>query len=202
MALSLALLMVSCSATRSASPSPPSLQELSHLALVIQESPDGQVSHSWEPLSSFDLSKYPSRARNSRLEGPPLAHVAWTRSCEDEFDACVDMCMKSLRGRNWRHASRGSRAEICRDRCRPAYNDCCRLRDQAEALEFSAVDDAVGWLKQHREEVLVGTLVVIAGVAFVAVAVGSGGSALLLMPTVLLVSPDVPSEPRIAVMNP
>jgi len=39
---------------------------------------------------------------------------------------------------------------------------------------------AVDWLKQYRQEILVGGVVVIAGVAFVAVA--SGGGALILVP--------------------
>jgi hypothetical protein len=169
--------------------------------LVLKETPDGQVIHSWEPLSGFDLSKYPYRASHSTVQAP-IVRAAWTRSCEDELKACEDMCEQSLRGRSWSHASKGSKAKICRDRCRPAYNDCCRLREQAEALEFSAVDEAVGWLKQHHEELLVGTVVVIAGVAFVAVVVGSGGAALVLVPAVLLVSSEVPSESPIAAVKP
>src|SRR5688500_6761317 len=113
LATSLGLLLVSCSATRSSVPSPTSAQELSRSVLVIQETPDGQVSHSWEPLSRFDLSTYPYRASNSSVEGP-IVRAVWTRDCEDERDACIEMCKKSLRGRNWSHASQGSKAEICR----------------------------------------------------------------------------------------
>ncbi|HYO60231.1 hypothetical protein [Archangium sp.] len=195
------LLLVSCSATRSSLPSPTSVQELSRFVLVIKEMPDGQVTHAWEPLSSFDLSKYSYRASSSTVEGP-IVRAAWTRNCEDESNACEEMCMKSLRGRNWSHANRGSKARICRDRCRPAYNDCCRLRDQAEALKFPTVDKAIDWLKQHHEELLAGTVVVIAGVAFVASVLGSGGATLVLVPAVLLVSSDVPSETSIAAMKP
>ncbi|WNG62914.1 hypothetical protein F0U59_34100 [Archangium gephyra] len=50
---------------------------------------------------------------------------------------------------------------------------------------------AVDWLRQHHRELLVGTVVVIAGVAFVVV--GSGGGALVLAPFMLLASADVPS---------
>jgi hypothetical protein len=201
LATSLGLLLVSCSATRASVPSPTGTYELSRRVLIIQETPDGQVTHAWEPLSSVDLSMYPYGAGNSTVEGP-IVRAAWTRDCEVEFDACVEMCMKSLTGRNWSHANRGSKAEICRGRCRPAYNDCCQLRDQAQTLSFPVIDEAVSWLKQHREELLVGTTVVIAGVAFVAVAVGSGGTALVLVPAILLVSPDVPSEIPIAEVNP
>ena len=201
LATSLCLLLVSCSATRSSVPHPTSVQELSRRVLVLEETPDGQVTHSWEPLSDFDLSKYPYLASTSTVQAP-IIRASWTRSCEDERDACEDMCKQSRRGRNWSHANKGSKDEMCREKCRPAYNDCCRLREQAEALEFSAIDEAVGWLKQHHEELLVGTVVVIAGVAFVAVVVGSGGTALVLAPAVLLVSPEVPSEPPLAVVKP
>jgi hypothetical protein len=65
-ALSLGLLLVSCSATRpmeARGPSGP--HDLARFVLVLQETPDGQVSHAWRPLREFDLSKYP----------PPLGTV-------------------------------------------------------------------------------------------------------------------------------
>jgi len=78
----------------------------------------------------------------------------------------------------------------------PAYQDCCERRELAEAgkhrLSFPVVDSAVDWLKHHRE-LVVGTIVVIAGVAFVVSVAGSGGGALVLAPAVLLVSAGVPS---------
>ena len=182
MAMSLGLLLVACSATHSSVAGTPSVQELSRRVLVLRTMPDGQVTHSWEPLSSFDLSKYPYRASGSTVQGP-LVRATWTRDCEEEFNDCTDMCTKSLRGRDWSHATKGSKAEMCRRRCMPALNDCNRLRDQAEALKFSTVDGAVNWLKQHHEELLVGTVVVIAGVAFVITTGGSG--ALILAPLAL-----------------
>jgi hypothetical protein len=201
MAMSLGLLLVACSATHSSVSGPTSAQELSRRVLVLRKMPDGQVTHSWEPLSSFDLPTYPYRASSSTVDGP-FIRAAWTRDCEEELDACMDMCKKSLRGSDWSHASRGSKARMCRDRCRPAYTDCNQLRDQAGSLKFLAVDDAVGWLKHHHEELLMGTVVVIAGVAFVTVVVGSGGTALVLVPAVLLVSSEVPSEPQVATVEP
>ena len=53
-------------------------------------------------------------------------------------------------------------------------------------------EKAVDWLKRYRKEVLVGTVVVIAGVAFVVAVVGSGGAAMVLVPAVLLVSNELP----------
>lgn len=203
MAVGLGLLLVSCSATRASLPTPTSVQELSRSVLVLEKTPDGQVTHSWEPLSSFALSKLPLpyRSGGGSVEGP-IVRAAWTRDCEEESDACMDMCRKSLGSRNWSHSKKGSKEATCRGRCRPAYIDCCELREQAEALKFSAADDAVAWLKLHHEELLVGTVVVIAGVAFVATAVGSGGAVLLLVLAILMVSSEAPLVPQLAQVKP
>ncbi|WNG22436.1 hypothetical protein F0U63_40930 [Cystobacter fuscus] len=48
------------------------------------------------------------------------------------------------------------------------------------------MEPAVDWIKTHREELLVGTVIVIAGVAFVAAVAASGGGALILMPLVFV----------------
>ncbi|KFE72094.1 hypothetical protein DB31_0355 [Hyalangium minutum] len=62
-------------------------------------------------------------------------------------------------------------------------------------MKFPVTAKAVDWLKRHREEILLGTVIVIAGVAFTVVIVGSAGTALVLMPAVLLVSSEVPPMP-------
>jgi hypothetical protein len=95
----------------------------------------------------------------------------------------------------------GSKSAICREKCRPAYLDCCRLRESSGAgtlrVRFPSVDGAVDWLKRNHREVLVGTVVIVAGVAFVVVVAGSGGAALILAPAVLLAdaSPLIPVQP-------
>lgn len=200
-AASLSLLITSCGATRYSASGPVDAYELSRSVLVIKDVQGAEATHSWEPISNFDLSLYPSRAINSGVKGSSI-RVAWTRNCEDERDACVDTCLKSLSGSAWSHASKGSKFKICDEKCRPAYLDCCELREQKEVLKFPLVDDAVDWLKRHRKEVLVGTIVVIAGITFVVIVVGTGGTALLLAPAVLLVSSDASSELPIAAVKP
>ncbi|OJT19104.1 hypothetical protein BO221_36985 [Archangium sp. Cb G35] len=203
MAASLGLLILSCSVARSpAIPGPTGAKDLSRYVLVIEETTDGQVNHAWKPISDFDLSGYsPYRADNG-LSGGHIVHAAWTRDCDEERDQCVKMCAGSLRGKNWTHATKDSKDEICRTRCYPAYRDCCDLRDRATggAVEFTALNSAVDWLKQNREKILVGAVVVIAGVAFVAVATGGGG--LILAPALLFASHDAPSNPHFAVSQP
>ena len=63
---------------------------------------------------------------------------------------------------------------------------------EREVQEFTRVDAAVDWLKSHREEIVVGTIVVIAGVAFVAAVAGSGGAALCFVPLLAVASAQPP----------
>ncbi|WP_257459361.1 hypothetical protein [Archangium lipolyticum] len=204
-ATSLCLLLCSCSTTGYAPPGPSGSAELPRYVLVIQEAPDGQMTHAWQPLNGFDLSKLPYNVSNGRFEGP-VVRASFNRDCEAERDGCEEMCRASLKGRDWAHASAGSKNAICRERCMPAYLDCSRLKESAEAgrlrVSFPAVDSAVAWLKQHRRELLVGTVVIIAGVAFVVVTVGSGGGALVLAPAILLVSSDAPFTHGLARVEP
>lgn len=196
MASSLAVLSLACGTTGHAASAPSGAAELSRHVLVIQETHDGQVSHAWRPLSEFPPSEPQLLTDNGRLEGP-VVRASINRDCENERNGCEEMCRASMKGRAWTHASAGSKKAICRERCMPAYLDCCSLQEAAEAsklrVRFPAIESAVDWLKQHRRELVVGTVVVIAGVAFVIVVAGSGGTALVLAPAVLLVSSEVPS---------
>ncbi len=163
------------------------------------------MSHAWQPLSSLDLSRYAYRAS----DGHPEEHIvraSFNRDCEAEREGCEETCRASLKGRNWTHASAGSKNAICRERCRQAYLDCGKLSELAEAgklrVSFSVVDSAIDWLEQHHQELLVGTVVVIAGVTFVVVVAGTGGGALVLAPAILLVSPGIPSAHGFAQVEP
>lgn len=57
-----------------------------------------------------------------------------------------------------------------------------RARELKE-LKFSRVEDAIEWLNDHKAEVALGTIVIIAGVAFVLTTGGAG--ALILAPLAL-----------------
>lgn len=55
MAVSLATLLVSCSATRSSTAGPTSSRDLAKYAIVFEQQQDGRVTHAWVPLQEFDL---------------------------------------------------------------------------------------------------------------------------------------------------
>lgn len=110
------------------------------------------------------------------------------RDCHQEHIRCFDGCWNSTppyphkKGDGWHY-------EYCTRTCREAYMECVKARDaekkggQARSLEFSNIDHALAWLREHKAEVALGTLVVVAGAAFVVATGGSG--ALLLVPLAL-----------------
>jgi hypothetical protein len=184
-------------------------RELSHFLLLIQETKDGRVIHSWRPASGLTIAEFLSTAagkddRETAAQGVAGRSVqaAWNRDCEEERNTCEDNCMNSDLGPNWSHIkTRGAKLSECRNRCWRPYLDCCRLRD-LEGERFHAIDDAVDWLKRHRTEVLVGTSIVIAGVAFVVIVDGTGGGILVLAPAVLLASGQDSLAPHTAAAKP
>lgn len=86
----------------------------------------------------------------------------------------------------------GGKAEWCNRKCTQPYNDCCQLRDQ-EARRFDAIEPAVEWAKQHRKEILVGTVVIIAGVAFLAL--GGPGTLILAPAAAVLLTSGIEAAP-------
>lgn len=173
--------------------------------LLIERAPDGQVVHAWKPISEVDLSAH-ARLLHSRSAQEHVLQVAFTRDCEQERDSCEDMCRAGLKGRNWSHMTSGAKEEHCRDVCRRPYLDCNRLKEQAEreVVKFHAIDQAVDWAKRNSGKLLAGTVIVIAGVAFVVVVVvgASGGAVLLLAPAVVFASSDSATEPRVLAVTP
>jgi hypothetical protein len=187
-ASTLCALLVSCSTTRYTAA--PADEELTRYVLVIRESPGGEVTHDWRRAEDFDLSRYryPSSARETTY-GRIVLVSGRQRDCHAEFNECVDNCVARPLPRGFGHITsrggKGGKKAWCREQCWQAYLDCEELQGR-RPQEFSAVDEAVDWLKRNRQALLVGSVVVIAGVAFVTVSAGTG--LVILAPAVLLAS--------------
>lgn len=216
LAASLSLLLVSCSATRpvTAAQGPTGPQDLHKYALIIQELPDGRVTHDWKPLTDFDLTMFQSTlsAVGSRRGIVRVSSKELSAYCEGRREQCVQDCTASrspvrighriyddVKTTPWRVA----RGRWCQRNCLDEAVQCAKNRGswaEEYAAKFDAIEPAVGWIKTHREEILAGTVIVIAGVAFVAAVAASGGGALVLMPLVLVAeSPsERPASPTLA----
>jgi hypothetical protein len=105
------------------------------------------------------------------------------RDCQEEHEACFRECWRKSR-LPYPHKHDEWYYKRCTTDCRKAYNECVDEEEaRGEKLEFSRVDQAIEWIRNHKAEVALGTVVIIAGVAFVITTGGSG--ALVLAPLVL-----------------
>lgn len=201
-ALSLSLMIVACGATRHAVPGDE--QELDQFVLILRASHEGQFSYTWQRAEDFELSRYRHPSRTN-AGGARVVHSSGRpRDCHAEFLECIDECMSRPLPRGYGHMTsrgrkKGGKAAYCRDRCWQPYRDCQDLQD-LKPQEFTAVDDAVDWVKRNREAVVLGSVIVIAGVVFVVVSAGAG--LLVLVPAVLLASTEGPSEPCAMAVSP
>jgi hypothetical protein len=198
----LSVLLASCGTTRHLAPSSP--EELTHLVLLIKELPDGTVTHSWQRAEEMDLSQYRSLASAHRPARAIITTVGWNRDCDEENRECVDKCMDRPLPPGFGHMTagnrkRGAKGQYCREQCERAYRDCREL-ERLQPREFTAIDTAVDWLKRNHKAILVGSVVMIAGVAFVVVSAGAG--AVILAPAVLLAAPGEGTEPVMAEVSP
>jgi len=196
-AAAMTALLASCGTTRHEIPAPTGPASLSHFVLVIQEQPDGALTHSWQPAERFEFAPYRLQSDTTGKATRFIPVSTRPRDCDQENQDCYRRCMDRPLppgyGGFTSPRKRGGKSEFCRGECQQAYDDCLEL-ERLRPQEFSATDGAVSWLKRHRTEVLVGSLIVIAGTAFVVISAGAG---LIVLAPVLLVTSleSLPSPP-------
>jgi len=111
------------------------------------------------------------------------------RNCDAEHIACFDKCWNATPPLTSIKRGSGKHHEYCTEECRKEYMDCIKELEQSaqetrsKMLEFPNMDKALNWLREHKTEVAIGTVVVVAGVAFIVSTGGAG--ALVLAPLAL-----------------
>ncbi len=150
--------------------------------LVIREDQYGGVGHVWMRESEFDWSARVDSVESISRNYGSVEFASHRRDCEQEQIDCFRRC--------WRRKSpyphdrdKASRYKYCQEKCLEQYMECLRATGQ-RPLEFSKMDEALDWLKRHRRELLVGGVIVAAGVVFVVVSAGAG--VLVLAPITVL----------------
>jgi hypothetical protein len=109
--------------------------------------------------------------------------------CDDEHIQCFDRCWNRSPPISSIKKGSGPHNEYCTKICREQYMECIEEQEQLERekknkkLQFSSIDSALDWLGNHKAEIAIGTVVVVAGVAFIVATGGSG--ALILAPLAL-----------------
>jgi hypothetical protein len=106
------------------------------------------------------------------------------RNCEAEQNECYDDCWNQEPLPYPQTDRDGWLRKHCTSECLKVFMECEKANEQkARELKFSRVDEAIEWIKNHKAQVALGMVVVIAGVAFVITTGGSG--ALILAPLAL-----------------
>jgi hypothetical protein len=153
-------------------------EDVEGFVLVIQI---GDAAPAWLPASELDWPMLgDSRASATHVGSVELASQR-QRDCDQEQIDCFSRCWQQDPPEGYRRHKREHYA-YCQEECLRAYMDCLKATGQY-SLEFKGMNEALDWLKRHRREIAVGSIIVAAGVAFVAVS--AAGGVLILAPVVL-----------------
>lgn len=206
LAVQLIALLASCSPTRNTAATRD--EDLTRFVLIIQEIPDGSVIHSWQRREEFDLSQYRYQSSNSSIAGSIMLTGASEDRCQAEYDLCVARCMGSRTPFPVDHYVydpkqygpwKTGKGRHCYPACMERMANCMKNIGR-RPYRFEAVDDAVDWLKRNYKVVVVGSVIVIAGVVFVTVSAGAG--AIILVPVVLVAASGEPPSSHITAATP
>lgn len=176
----LPLILLACSTPRPV-PSERSQPSQDRL-LIIRDTSDEAQAVTWRAASELDRALLDQALVRARESGPLVLTARRPRDCEKEQIECFRRCWKRKPPYPYKRGGHDHHA-LCANTCREAYDDCLKL-NQLHALEFTVMDDAIAWLKHHRQQLLVGTLVTAAGVTFIVISAGAG--VLVLAPLVLM----------------
>lgn len=154
---------------------------LENFVLVIEDNPGGDIAHAWLPASELNWPTLGESRANSGHVGRVELASRRPRDCEQEQIDCFNRCWEQDPPEGYRRHKREHYA-YCQEECLRGYMDCLKATGQY-SLEFRGMNEALDWLKRHRKELAVGSVIVAAGVAFVTVS--AAGSVLILAPIVL-----------------
>ncbi|CAM3338908.1 hypothetical protein [Corallococcus soli] len=184
-AMALCVWLAACGTTRAAvAPAP---EELPRLVLLLRESPDGSFTQEWRPALASELARYVQAEQGRRI----VRTARSVRDCDAEHLESMRECLSRPLPAGYGHfrnpRGKGGKESYCNGKCLQPLLDCAEL-EKLRPQELSSVTEASGWASRHRESLLIGSVVVIAGVVFVIVSAGAG--LVVLAPALLLASFD------------
>jgi hypothetical protein len=100
-----------------------------------------------------------------------------TRDCDAEHIECYQKCFKKKPPYPYTHGA-SDHHRYCESKCLKEYMTCLEQSGQ-QVRRFSTMGRALAWLDSHKKEVLIGTIVVVAGVTLVVASGGTGALALV-----------------------
>jgi hypothetical protein len=105
------------------------------------------------------------------------------RDCDAEHNECFEHCWNSPPPDTHVERGKAGHYKYCTSLCLKKYMECCKEKE-LKPRAFPDMKAALGWLKEHKTEVLVGSVIVVAGAAFIVSTGGAG--ALVLLPLVAI----------------
>ncbi len=97
----------------------------------------------------------------------------------DEQIQCYRRCVNNPNPPNGYEKGEPRHRQYCQTKCLKEFMD--KMRKAGLVKEFSALDAAEEWIKNHTKEIIVGTVVVVGVVVYVVVTGGSGALSLALL---------------------
>jgi len=154
----------------------------SHL-LLIQDARDGTISHTWALIDGSDWWRHDGAGGSQgELDSRIILASGRQRNCNQEHHECYQRCKKRRPPYPYEY-KQPSHSTYCRETCQEEYMECLKATGQ-HPVEFLGTNEAIEWLKRHRTELLVGAVIVVAGVTFVVVSAGAG--VLVLAPLAII----------------
>jgi hypothetical protein len=154
----------------------------SHL-LLIQDARDGTISHTWALIDEADGWRHDgSGGRQGEVDSRIVLASGRQRDCNQEHHECYQRCKRRKPPYPYEY-KKPSHSTYCRETCQEEYMECLKATGQYP-VEFMGANEAIEWLKRHRTELLVGAVIVVAGVTFVVVSAGAG--VLILAPLAII----------------
>lgn len=129
-------------------------------------------------------------SESSERVGAPLGTGgAGDDICQRELEKCMTSCWEK---KQWPYPHNEEQSgwyyKRCTTLCNQEFKDCEEMYEEAARQrgrkpEFSRMSEALEWLGTHKTELAIGTVVIVAGAAFLVATGGSG--ALILVPLAL-----------------
>jgi len=101
-----------------------------------------------------------------------------SRDCDAEHKECFEDCWNSPPPYSHIPPQKAQHYQHCTSLCLKRYMECCK-QQRMRPHSFPEMQTALDWLREHKTEVAVGSVVIVAGVAFIVATGGAGGLVLL-----------------------
>jgi hypothetical protein len=109
--------------------------------------------------------------------------------CNEIQKQCFSKCWRRKPEHQGMKKHSGDHYKHCSEKCLKVFMECSKEQEELErqeslrgTLHFPTINAALDWLREHKTEVAVGTVVIVAGVITAPYVIAIAGGALILAP--------------------